>query len=117
MPGHLPPAPGRSTPSHTVAAAVETHPPAPKSSTTTAKPAAGTWAVQLGSFANRANAEKLAHRLKDQGFSVYVVSSGSGASVRYRVRIGPLADRGAAAQAVAKLKSLGHAASFVPPAR
>jgi DedD protein len=84
---------------------------------TAAKPAAGSWAVQLGSFANRANADKLAHRLKDQGFSVYVVSGGSGASVRYRVRIGPMADRGAAAQAVAKLKSLGHAASFVPPAR
>ena len=85
---------------------------------TAGKPAAaGSWAVQLGSFANRANAEKLAHRLKDQVFSVYVVSGGSGASVRYRVRIGPMADRGAAAQAVAKLKSLGHAASFVPPAR
>ena len=78
--------------------------------------AAGAWAVQLGSFANRANADKLMRRLKAQGFSVYVVSLGSGRSLRYRVRVGPLADRGAAAQAVARLKSLGHNASFVPPA-
>jgi DedD protein len=122
MPAHPLPAPSHSTPSHptssrTAAPAVETLPPAPRSPMTAAKPAAGSWAVQLGSFASRANADKLAHQLKDRGFSVYVVSGGSGASVRYRVRIGPMADRGAAAQTVAKLKSLGHAASFVPPAR
>jgi cell division protein FtsN len=72
--------------------------------------------VQLGSFASRANAEKLERQLKGQGFSVYVVSGGSGASARYRVRIGPMADRAAAAQARLKLQSLGHTASFVPPA-
>ena len=54
------------------------------------------WAVQLGSFASRENADKLAHQLKAQGFAVYVSSSGSGASSRYRVRVGPVADRGAA---------------------
>ena len=78
------------------------------------------WAVQLGSFASRGNADKLVHQLKAQGtaqgFSVYVVSGGSGASLRYRVRIGPMADRGTAAQAVAKLKSAGQVASLVPPA-
>jgi cell division septation protein DedD len=72
--------------------------------------------VQLGSFASRANADKLMRQLKSQGFAVYVAPGGSGASVRYRVRVGPMADRTAAAQAVAKLKSLGHTASFVPPA-
>ena len=90
-----------------------TSPPPPS------KPAAGVggWAVQLGSFANRANADKLMRQLKVRGFQVYVVSGGSGRSVRYRVRIGPLADRGAAAQAAAKLKALGHASSIVQPAR
>jgi cell division septation protein DedD len=72
--------------------------------------------VQLGSFANRANVDKLVHQLKAQGFAVYVLSGGAGASVRYRVRIGPLADRGAAAQTVAKLKGMGHTASIVTPA-
>jgi DedD protein len=112
VPSRPQPAPSRAQPTP-----VETLPPAPRSVMTAVKPAtAGAWAVQLGSFAHRANADKLAHQLKAQGFSVYVVSGGSGASVRYRVRIGPMADRGSAAQARLKLKSLGHAASFVPPA-
>ena len=72
------------------------------------------WAVQLGSFASRANAEKLLHQLPGSGF--YVISSGSGPSLRYRVRMGPLADRSAAARAVTKLKAEGHAATIVTPA-
>jgi cell division protein FtsN len=36
--------------------------------------------------------------------------------VRYRVRMGPLADRGAAERALAKLKAQGHAATIVTPA-
>ena len=72
--------------------------------------------MQLGSFASRENADKLAHQLKAQGFAVYVSPSGSGASSRYRVRVGPMADRGAATQTAAKLKSVGHIASLVPPA-
>jgi DedD protein len=97
---------------------LETALPSPTSSSTAVRLAAANhgWAVQLGSFASRTNADKLAHQLKAQGFSVYVSSSGAGASVRYRVRIGPLSDRGAAAQDVAKLKVLGHAASIVAPA-
>jgi DedD protein len=74
------------------------------------------WAVQLGSFASHANADKLARQLKEQGFSVYVSTGGSGPSLRYRVRIGPMADRGAATQAAAELKSSGHEGSLVPPA-
>jgi DedD protein len=74
------------------------------------------WAVQLGSFASRSNADKLVRQVKGQGFSVFVLSSGSGAAARYRVRVGPLADRGAAAQAAAKLKGLGHVGSLVSPA-
>jgi DedD protein len=72
------------------------------------------WAVQLGSFASKANAEKLLHQLPGNGF--YVISSGSGPSLRYRVRMGPLADRNAAARAVTRLKTEGHAATIVTPA-
>jgi DedD protein len=115
-PSHASPASGRVS-TRGPPAAVETAPSAPRSVVTAARPAkAGTWAVQLGSFANRVNADKLARQLQGQGFSVHVVSGGSGASTRYRVRIGPLADRAAAAQAKLKLQSLGHSASFVPPA-
>jgi DedD protein len=73
------------------------------------------WSVQLGSFANRANAENLTRQLKGQGFSVFVLPGGSGSSARYRVRVGPLADRGSAERMAAKLKSLGHVASLVSP--
>jgi DedD protein len=78
--------------------------------------ARGSWAVQLGSFANRANSEGLVHQLKAQGFSAYVLSGGSGPALRYRVRIGPLADRQSAERMAAKLKSLGHVSSIVTPA-
>jgi DedD protein len=72
--------------------------------------------VQLGSFASRANAENLTRQLKGQGFSVFVLPGGSGSSVRYRVRVGPLANRESAERMAAKLKSLGHVSSLVSPA-
>ncbi|HEX4242902.1 MAG TPA: SPOR domain-containing protein [Steroidobacteraceae bacterium] len=103
-------------------AAAENPPPpverpssSPRSVSPGAKPAGHAWALQLGVFASRANAERLAHGLKAQGFPVYVSSGGSGASPRYRVRVGPMADRGAATQALAKLQSMGHPGSLVPP--
>ncbi|HME41344.1 MAG TPA: SPOR domain-containing protein [Steroidobacteraceae bacterium] len=100
------------------ASALETAAPPPTSHASAAKPAISgrAWAVQLGSFASRDNADKLLHQLKAQGFPVYVLPGGSGSSPRYRVRIGPMADRSAAAQEAAKLKALGHIASIVPPA-
>jgi DedD protein len=72
------------------------------------------WAVQLGVFASKVNAERLLHQLPGNGF--YVVSSGTGSSLRYRVRLGPLADRNAAERAVTRLKALGHPATIVTPA-
>jgi len=74
------------------------------------------WAVQLGSFASRANADNLSRQLKGQGFPVYVLPGGSSTSVRYRVRVGPLADRDSAERMAAKLKSIGHVSSLVAPA-
>lgn len=73
------------------------------------------WAVQLGSFASRANAETLVHRLKAEDSSVYVSSSGKGAALRYRVRIGPLADRASAERLQLKLMKEGRPASLIPP--
>ena len=73
------------------------------------------WAVQLGSFASRANADKLVHQLKAQGFAVYILSGGSGTATRHRVRVGPLSDRDAAERTAAKLKALGHPSSLVSP--
>jgi DedD protein len=76
----------------------------------------GSWSVQLGSFANRANAVNLTRQLQGQGFSAFVLPGGSGSSRRYRVRVGPLADRETAERMAAKLKSQGHLGSLVAPA-
>ena len=74
------------------------------------------WAVQLGSFASRANAERLIHQLQAHGgSSLYVSASGSGSSLRYRVRMGPMPDRGAAERAAARLRAGGHASTVVAP--
>ena len=105
------------------AAPLETSVASPKSGLESTRAAASSdplaqghhgWAIQLGSFASKANAEKLLHQLSGSGF--YLSSSGSGPSLRYRVRMGPLADRSAAARAVTKLKAEGHAATIVTPA-
>jgi len=113
-------------PAHSAEPELESEPSTPRSAPQASRPgnsnaaaAVGAanhhWAVQLGSFASRANAERLVHQLKSRDASLYVSSSGKGASVRYRVRIGPLADRDAAERVVAKLKKEGRPASVVAP--
>jgi DedD protein len=104
-----PTSPAPATVAPTTLKPVETAAPSPIS-------ARANWAVQLGSFASRANADNLSRQLKGQGFSVYVLPGGSRASVRYRVRVGPLADRDSAERTAAKLKSIGHVSSLVAPA-
>jgi DedD protein len=113
-------------PAHSTHPELESQPSIPRSAAQASKPGnasatapAGApnhhWAVQLGSFASRANAERLVRQLKPHDASLYVSSSGKGASLRYRVRIGPLADRDAAERVVANLKKEGRSASVVPP--
>jgi DedD protein len=90
--------------------------PAPSPETATPPPiSAQSFAVQLGTFANRSNADKLVHQLKAQGFSIYMTAEGAGGAARYRVRVGPLSDRNSAERTVAKLKALRIAATIVAP--
>jgi DedD protein len=77
----------------------------------------GAWALQLGSFANTGNAQKLRSELKAKGYAAYLLSGGAGAALRYRVRIGPVADRSAAEHLAATLKSQGYSANIVAPPR
>ena len=73
----------------------------------------GTWMVQLGSFASRTNAERLARQVRAGGFRVSV-SRGSSGRRLYRVRVGPAHDREAAMQLAVKLRAAGHSGSIVP---
>ncbi len=72
---------------------------------------AGGWAVQLGAFANEADADKMRDRLRDLGFDGYVDSAPAGKSRLYRVRAGPVNQRERAeelkAQIAAKMKISG----------
>ena len=99
---------------------------APRVSSATAKPsaaakpssagagAAEAWMVQLGVFANRTNADRLAQELKGKGFRVAVSEASGGGRKLFRVRAGPLADRSAATDLAARLRAAGASASVVP---
>jgi cell division septation protein DedD len=99
---------------------VENEAPSPRSSmaakaVTTHEASHGGWAVQLGSFASRVNADNLVRQLKGREAPAYVLSSGKGADQRYKVRVGPVADRAAAERLRLKLAKDGHAGSLVAP--
>jgi len=83
------------------APAVAAHPAPPATS------GAG-WTVQLGSFASRANAERLVLDLKAKGFAAFSTESGSAGRKLYRVRVGPPEDHASAEALGAKLRSAGH---------
>ena len=73
----------------------------------------GAWMVQLGSFASRTNAERLAGQVRAGGFKVSVSQATAGRRL-FRVRVGPAHDREAASQLAAKLRAAGHDGSIVP---
>lgn len=112
-PGPSASSPGSAAP--VTAASVRSAPAAPVETPLTSPISTARWAVQLGSFANRANADNFVHQLKAQGLTASVSSGGSGQSLRYRVRMGPFADREAAERTAARLKSLKHDSTIVAP--
>jgi DedD protein len=67
-------------------------------------PTSRVWAVQLGSFASKATADRLAKDLSGSGHNAFVMPVKSGTATLYRVRIGPFADRAAATDALRGVK-------------
>ena len=101
-------------PSVTRPAASNAPPPAPpQSAATPAGSSAAAYMVQLGSFANRANAERLAQQVHALGYPVSV-SRGTTGRRLYRVQVGPSHERAAAEQTAAKLRAQGHKGAVVP---
>ncbi len=89
----------------------DTPPPAeprPARSTT------GMWAVQLGSFSNRANAERLAAELRQQGFGAFLSRLETSDAELHRVRVGPQKDRDSAEAMAARLERAGQKGQVVP---
>jgi cell division septation protein DedD len=71
----------------------------------------GGWAVQLGLFAKRDNAERLTHAAQAKGFTVSV--SSPDAKGLYRVYAGGMADRSAAEAYSQRLKDQGLPAAVI----
>ncbi|MFQ5609053.1 MAG: SPOR domain-containing protein [Woeseiaceae bacterium] len=93
--------------------AVESKPQAQKNATATASSPTGMWAVQLGSFSNQQNAEKLAADLRKQGFAAFLSQVSTSSGALHRVRIGPQKDREAAEAMAQRLSTAGHKGQVV----
>jgi len=74
----------------------------------------GMWAVQLGSFSERENAERLAVELKEQKFAAFLSQAPGESGSFHRVRTGPLKDRESADAMAERLQKAGYEGRVVP---
>lgn len=85
-----------------------------KPTATATESATGMWAVQLGSFSNQANAERLAADLRKAGYAAFLSRVQTSSEVLHRVRVGPQQNRESAERVAARLGSDGHKGQVVP---
>lgn len=91
-----------------------TAPPLGKAlSSAAAIPTARQWAVQLGSFANKASAERLAQQWQARGEQAFVIPVSSARGALFRVRLGPFVERAAADATLRKVKASASGAAVV----
>ncbi|HEX6998300.1 MAG TPA: septal ring lytic transglycosylase RlpA family protein [Gammaproteobacteria bacterium] len=64
--------------------------------------------VQVGAFADRANADRVAAHLEAQGFHSFVLSKADGRRTLHRVRLGPVADDAEFDRVRRRLQALGY---------
>ena len=74
----------------------------------------GNFAVQLGTFGKRNNANRLVRDMTAKGFTAFVVPTNTNGHELFRVRVGPTRDRAAAEALAARLKRAGQSGSIVP---
>jgi DedD protein len=112
-------APVVQTPLATPTPRIEVQKPAASPPAVTAPAAAvaaekGSFAVQLGSFGSRDNADRLVRDMTAKGFAAFVAPIKSGGRELYRVRVGPARDRAQAEALAAQLRRVGQSGSIVP---
>ena len=78
-------------------------PPAAAAGNAGTDSATGMWAVQIGSFSNKENANRLAAGLREKGYAAFLSQVRTGEGELHRVRIGPQKDRDSAEAVAAKL--------------
>jgi DedD protein len=76
--------------------------------------ARGSFAVQLGTFGSRENADKLVRDMNAKGFAAFIAPYTKEGHELYRVRVGPTRDRPAAEALAAQLRRVGQSGSIVP---
>jgi DedD protein len=100
-------------------ATTSTAKPMPVAKTATAaKGSASTapgWMVQLGVFASRDNAERLALDVRVKGLRASVSEVTTSGRKLYRVRVGPAADRAGAQELQARLRAVGRPSGTIVP--
>jgi DedD protein len=96
----------------TTAAKAQTREPAPAADRP--ESATGMWAVQLGSFSDQANAERLAANLRKSGYAAFLSQLKTPSGALHRVRVGPQKDRDSAEAVAGKLSGDGHKGQVVP---
>jgi cell division septation protein DedD len=69
--------------------------------------------VQIGSYSRQSSADRLAGELRSAGHTAFVMPVQNGGATLYRVRIGPMSDRTAAAAALNDLKARFPGAAVV----
>jgi cell division protein FtsN len=105
-----------STPSATVPPAPATD-AAPAAELKVAGPAAVQLAIQVGSFLDKANAEKLVERLKEEGYAPQIVMGGHAPKQWNIVRVGPYRDWDEASEIAAVLSRDQPSPAVIRPMR
>jgi cell division protein FtsN len=94
-------------------------PPAPDdraASRPAAAARAGDWAVQVGAFRDRSQAETVTKQMAAAGFDAYLTAVDAGpGDVRYKVRLGSFRSREDAGRMAARVRSERSLAAFVTP--
>jgi len=93
--------------------------PTPSAAATPSAPALppsarGSFAVQLGTFGSRENADRLVRDMTAKGFTAFVAPYTKEGHELYRVRVGPARDRAAAEALAGQLRRIGQSGSIVP---
>lgn len=89
-------------------------PPAQQPALKPAVSSTGMWAVQLGSFSSKDNAEKMAADLRKQGYAAFLSQLHTSTGPMHRVRIGPQKDRASAEAMAVRLLKVKHKGQVVP---
>lgn len=87
--------------------------PAPEPKPKLAETRSG-WAVQLGSFASRDNARRLAGEVSAKGYKTYLLPLQRDGRTLYRVRVGPRPSREAAEKLAGELARAGYKGQVAP---